>query len=144
MKTSSNRLSFVALLMGALALAFAILPSFVLPMTHPPAPLPDRVVSLAQQFKERTLAIAKGNEYQAPVTSNSERARWALRTSLVAAGAGLLAIVIAAFAYARDESPKASLTAAAMGGIAILLANMIGVATGLLALMIFRGWMTVG
>ncbi len=138
-----NRVSFIALLAGALALALAILPSFVLPMTHPPAPVQERVVGLAQQLKDRAIAMAKGTEYQTPITVNSERARWALRASLAAACAGLLAIVGAAFGYARNESPKACFAAAALGTIAILLSNLVGVATGILALLMFRGWVTV-
>ncbi len=138
-----NRISFVALLAGALALAFAILPSFILPMTHPPAPVEERIIGLAQQMKDRAIAMTKGHDYQAPANNNSERARWALRASLAAACTGLLAIIGAAFAYARDESPKACFAAAALGSIAILLSNLVGVATGILALMLFRGWATV-
>lgn len=124
-----------AFLVGALALALAILPTYVLPITHPELPVASRVGETVSGIKERLVALAQGRVYEAPATPGGERARWARYASLAAASSGLMAILLAAWAYGRDEPVKACSAALALGIAAVVCSNLIGVATGLLALL---------
>lgn len=135
--------SSIGLLLGALAIAFAILPNFILPITHPTPPLNERVVSFAQELKDRAVALAKGKAFDARASLQGDRLRWAQRASLAAAIFGVLAIITAAWGYSRDESAKACAAALALGAAAVLLANLVGIATGVLALLLFGGLVTV-
>jgi peptidoglycan/LPS O-acetylase OafA/YrhL len=135
--------SSIGLLLGALALALAILPNFILPITHPTPPLNERVLGFAQELKDRAAALIKGKSADARASPQGDRLRWAQRASLAAAIFGVLAVIAAAWGYSRDESVKACAAALALGAAAVVLANLVGIATGILALLLFGGWVTV-
>lgn len=125
-------LGITGLVFGCLALLFAILPTWVLPIVIPPEPVDQVVVDTAQQIKARLLAKAAGVEYTAPERNTD----WYAVLSATAITLGALAIVFAAISFVMREPWRYAGAAATLGVGAVLFQFSLMVAGMLVAVLL--------
>lgn len=105
-------------IVGLLALALAVLPTWLLPAIFPPPPLDKVIVDTAARIKERVVAKAQGLEYREARRVDASDA-WSRACSIGAVSLGLVAIGCAVFSLLRREPLRYAGTAAAIGACAI-------------------------
>jgi hypothetical protein len=117
---------------GALALAAAVLPTWVLPVVMPPDPVDKVVVDTAQRIKDRVIAKARGIEYQEP----KRRIDWYEVFAALAMFLGVLALALAAASLVSREPWRYAGAASALGLGAIVFQFSIAVAGGLMVILL--------
>jgi len=125
-------LGMIGTFFGCLAILAAVLPTWVLPIVMPPAPVDKVVVDTAQKIKERVVAKAMGVEYKEADT----KADWYGIFSAVAATLGALAIVLAGISFVAREPWRFAGVAATLGVGAILFQFSLMVAGALIAVLL--------
>ena len=122
------RASLIGLILGALALMLAIIPSYLLPVIYPTPALAAQALDTVDRIKERALAKLKGEPYRAAPSHRGERAGWYRMAALATAICAVLAIICGAVAYVRHEPNRACATAIVFGIAALLLETVFGLA----------------
>jgi hypothetical protein len=117
-KPRSRIVGSAGAVIGMLALALAVLPSWLLPAVFPPPPVDHVIVDTASRLKARVVAKAQGVEYR-ETRSADPAAGWSRACSIGAVSLGLLAIGCAVFSVLRREPLRYAGTAAAIGASAI-------------------------
>ncbi len=117
---------------GCLAILAAVLPTWVLPIVMPPAPVDKVVVDTAQKIKVRVVAKAKGVEYK----EAERKPDWYGVISAAAVTLGALAIVLAAISFVAREPWRFAGVAATLGAGAILFQFSLMVAGALIAILL--------
>jgi hypothetical protein len=117
---------------GCLALLFAVLPTWVLPLVMPPKPVERVVIDTAQKFKDHLVAQAKGIEYTEP----ERKTDWYALFSAAAIILGALAIVFAAISFVAREPWRYAGAGAALGVGAVLFQFSLMVAGALIAILL--------
>jgi hypothetical protein len=108
----------VGAIVGMLALALAVLPTWVLPEIFPPPPVENVIVDTASRLKQRVIAKAQGVEYREMRAADPAEG-WSRACSIAAISLGLAAIGCAVFSFLRREPLRYAGTAAAIGAGAI-------------------------
>lgn len=106
----------IATLFGCLAVIAAVLPTWVLPLVVPPAPVDKVVVETAQKIKDRVVAKAKGVEYQEP----AKKTNWYQVFSTAAITLGVLALVLGTISFVAREPWRYAAAAGTLGTGAIM------------------------
>jgi hypothetical protein len=123
---------------GFVALAFSILPFFVLPAMFPPKPLDQTIAETAIRVKERIAAHTKGEEPPSPTQPAPSEAWYRVSTVLaIALGLGAMAAATASFLRREDRRYAAVATTLGVGAIAVQVALL---ALGVLAIFLIVLW----
>lgn len=122
----------VGTILGCLAIAVAVLPTWVLPLVVPPPTIDRVVVDTAHKIKDRVIAKAKGVEYQ----ETKRAANWYQVLAVVAVSLGVLALILAAVSFVTREPRRVAGAAAALGAGAIVFQFSLLVAGALIGLLL--------
>lgn len=117
MTTSRHAFAFAGLIAGALATLIAVVHFWAGPIVEPP-PIEEVIADKIVATKEATVAKLLGKP--APVRPRPDA--WGPDRMVQVGGAtlGALAIVLAAFGFARGESKRQSLAALGLGATGVL------------------------
>jgi len=125
-------LGIIATLFGCLAVAAAVLPTWMFPLVVPPTPPDKFVVEAAQKIKDRVMAKAKGVEYKEP----ERKTNWYLIFSTAAATLGVLALIFGAISFVAHEPWRYAAAAGTLGAGAIMFQFSLLVASAIIAILL--------
>ena len=111
-----NWLGTIATFLGCLGVIAAVLPTWILPLVSPPAPVDKVVVDTAHNIKNRLVAKAMGRAYQEPIRTTD----WYKLLSVVAVTLGVGALIFSATSFVSHEPWRFAVAGATLGAGTIL------------------------
>jgi hypothetical protein len=121
-----------ATIFGCLAVAAAVLPTWVLPLVLPPEPVDKVVIDLTQSLKNRLAAKASGKVFKEP----ERKANWYQIFSVVAVSLGVGALVFSALSFITHEPLRFAVAGATLGVGAIIFQVSLFIAFALIGILL--------
>lgn len=116
MLASPNRFGLLGCVVGLIAIAFAALPMWALPMIFPPPPTSAVIADAVVGIKERLAAKVTGETIRPPVPRPPSKLEyWQQICSVVASVLGLAALALGVVSALRREHWRYAAIAASLG-----------------------------